>query len=107
MVPVVKACVQRELPLVIIDHVPKGDKGSKYSRGAGSKLADVMVHWGVTKTQDFNRNQAGSITVKQHKDREGCLPFETWWRMGDGNGRLTIEPLDSPPATDDPDAPTL
>ncbi len=107
VVPIVKACIKREMPLVIIDHVPKNAKGSRYSRGAGAKLADVMVHWGVEKTQDFNRTQAGSITVRQHKDREGCLPFQTWWRMGDGNGRLTIEPMDSPPDPDNPDSPSL
>lgn len=106
MVPVVKACIRREMPLVIIDHIKKDAKSSAYSRGAGAKLADVMVHWGVEKTQDFNRNQAGSITVRQHKDREGCLPFQQWWSMGDGNGRLTIEPMDCPPG-DTPDSPSL
>lgn len=107
IVPFVKACTRREMPLIIIDHVPKNAKGSRYSRGAGAKLADVMVHWGVEKTQDFNRTQSGSITVHQHKDREGCLPFATWWAMGDGNGRLTITPMDSPPAENDNAAPAL
>jgi predicted ATP-dependent serine protease len=106
MVPIVKACIQHEMPLVIIDHVKKDAKDSSYSRGAGSKLADVMVHWGVEKTQDFNRQQAGSITVRQHKDREGCLPFQTWWSMGDGNGRLSIAPMDSPPG-DVADSPAI
>lgn len=106
MVPIVKACIKNEMPLAIIDHVAKGDKGSKYSRGAGSKLADVMVHHGVEKTHDFNRTQAGCITVRLHKDREGCLPFQQWWSMGDGNGRLTIAPMDCPPG-DAPDSPAL
>jgi predicted ATP-dependent serine protease len=107
VVPIVKACLKNDLPIVIIDHVPKNAKGSRYSRGAGAKLADVMVHWGVEKTQDFNRTQAVSITVHQHKDREGCLPFATWWSMGDGNGRLTIAPMDAPPDPKDPNAPSL
>ena len=105
-VPIVKACIQNDMPIAIIDHVKK-QGGGQYSRGAGAKLADVMVHWGVEKTQDFSRNMAGSITVRQHKDREGCLPFASWWKMGDGNGRLTIEPMSGPPDPDNPDAPAL
>ncbi len=107
MVPVVKACVKRELPLVIIDHVTKSANGGKYSRGAGSKLADVMVHWGVEKTSDFSRTVRGSIAVHQLKDREGCLPFATYWTMGDGEGRLTILPTDAPPSQSEDDGPPI
>jgi hypothetical protein len=104
-VQVVRACKQNGLPIVIIDHVPKDAKSSMYSRGAGAKLADVDVHWGLTTEQPFNRKQAGSISVHQHKDRPGFFPFTTWWSMGDGQGNLTIAPMDSPPDPDNPDNP--
>lgn len=105
--PVVKTCKQREMPLIIIDHVKKDSKDSQYSRGAGSKLADVDVHWGVKVEQKFNRTQSGSISVKQHKDRPGYFPFATWWKMGDGQGHLTVTPMDGPPDPEDADAPSI
>lgn len=105
-VQVVQACKQRALPIVLIDHVAKtGD--SNYSRGAGSKHADTDVHWRVLRTQEFNRKQVGSISVSQKKDRPGYFPFGSWWRVGDGNGGLTFEPMDSPPGEDDPNAPAI
>lgn len=106
-VQVVRACKQNAMPIVIIDHVPKDSKDSMYSRGAGAKLADVDVHWGIRTEQPFNRKQAGSISVHQHKDRPGFFPFATWWSMGDGNGNLAIAPMDGPPDPDDPDAPAI
>ena len=107
-VPVVKTCKQHGMPIVIIDHVPKNAPGSKYSRGAGSKLADVDVHWRVEKVADFNRDTVGGIEVRQMKDREGYLPFATWWTMGDGQGRLTVVRLNEPPPADgDADSPSI
>lgn len=105
-VQVVKACKDHALPIVIIDHVAKAGTG-QYSRGAGAKLADVDVHWGVVKTSDFNRERSGTIEIHQHKDREGYLPFTTWWRVGDGHGALDVARLEGPPDPDDDDAPSI
>lgn len=106
-VKVVKACKDHCMPIVIIDHIAKGGITSEYSRGAGAKLADVDVHWRIIKDHDFNRVTAGAITVKQMKDREGFLPFATWWEVGDGNGKLTILPTDAPPDQGDKQAPSI
>lgn len=106
-VKVVQACKTNSIPIVVIDHVSKNAKESAYSRGATAKLADVDVHWGLQTEQPFNRKQAGSISVHQHKDRPGFFPFTSWWSVGDGKGALTFAPLDAPPAVDDPDAPAI
>jgi energy-coupling factor transporter ATP-binding protein EcfA2 len=106
---IVKACKDFGLPIVIIDHIAKSGGSSEYSRGAGTKLADVDVHWRVLKTSEFNRTTVGSIEVKQMKDREGYFPFATWWEVGDGNGALTLQPMDGPPADqpEDSNAPAI
>lgn len=107
-VQVVKACKDHALPIVIIDHITKTGDESQYSRGAGSKLADVDVHWRVKKESEFNRERIGSITLKQVKDREGFFPFASWWQIGDGHGKLVVLPTDGPPDEDgDPDAPGI
>ncbi len=100
---VVRACKDHAMPVVIIDHITKGGENSQYSRGAGAKLADVDVHWRVLKKEDFNRTASGLIQLKQEKDRDGYLSFESWWVVGDGAGKLTITET-SRPASDD--APT-
>ncbi len=97
---VVRACKERAMPVVIIDHITKGGDKSQYSRGAGAKLADVDVHWRVLKIEDFNRQQPGTIHVRQEKDRDGYLAFESFWTVGDGKGNLTITET-SRPASDD------
>jgi RecA-family ATPase len=102
---VVKACKDNAMPIVIIDHVTKsGD--SPYARGAGAKQADIDVHWRVEKTEDFNREQSGTIHMKNYKDRDACLPFDLYWTVGDGNGKLTFTEAAAPPSDDttpDPD----
>jgi hypothetical protein len=106
---IVKACKEHGLPIILVDHITKSGGTSEYSRGAGAKLADVDVHWRVVKTADFNRTTQGSIEVKQMKDREGYFPFATWWEVGDGNGALTLQPMDGPPADqpEDSNAPAI
>lgn len=105
-VQVVKACKDFALPIVIIDHVAKTGTG-EYSRGAGAKLADVDVHWGVVRTSVFNRERSGTIEIHQKKDREGYLPFTTWWRVGDGHGALDVTRLEGPPDPEDDTAPSI
>lgn len=99
---VVRACKDNAMPIIIIDHISKGGTASEYSRGAGAKLADVDVHWRVLKVQDFNRTTAGMIHLKQMKDREGYLAFESYWTVGDGQGKLTISEASGPPSDDAP-----
>ncbi len=102
---VVRACKDRVMPIVIIDHITKSGTDSDYSRGAGAKLADVDVHWRVLKVEDFNRNQVGLIQLKQKKDREGYLTFESFWSVGDGDGGLIITESSGPSSDDAPSDP--
>jgi RecA-family ATPase len=105
--PVVKACKDHAMPIVIIDHVSKAGKDSEYSRGAGAKLADVDVHWRVEKVAEFNRERIGAVTLKQKKDRDGFLPFASYWQVGDGAGNLDVIPIDSPPDPTDTSTPSI
>ena len=102
--PIVKASKLYSLPVVIIDHVTKNaTASSRYSRGAGSKLADVDVQWYVEATEPFNREQSGLIHCRQQKDREGCMPFDLWYTIGDGRGGLATVPSCGPePERSDP-----
>lgn len=95
--PLITAAKAHHLPMVLIDHVTKGSKDSRYSRGSGSKLADADVHWTVEKVDEFNRETIGTMNLKLQKDREGFLPFGLWFRVGDGAGGLPVVPIDGPP----------
>lgn len=102
---IVKVAKQYTVPIIIIDHVAKvATKSALYGRGAGSKMADADVAWYVEKVSDFNRDTQGVICVHQQKDREGFLPFSSWYQLGDGKGKLTLEPIE-PPLEDEPDSP--
>lgn len=80
--------------LVVIDHISKSNSGG-YSRGAGAKLADTDVHWRVVKHEPFSREIQGYLWVQQKKDREGCLDFDLWFRIGGALG-LRAEPCSDP-----------
>lgn len=101
---VVQAVKAHDLPFIIIDHSAKSTKDTRYSRGSGSKLADADVHLRVETNAPFNRERVGALTLHLEKDRDGFLPFETWWEIGDGKGKLPLLRLDSPPAEGDADA---
>lgn len=110
--PIVKAVKGCALPLIIIDHVIKSaTKDSRYSRGAGSKLADSDVKFFVQCVDRFSRTQQGLICVHQQKDREGFLPYETWFKIGDGKGGLTMNvteaPTDEGPVEERPGDPSI
>lgn len=95
--PIVKATKQRGLPAIVIDHVVKqATQQTRYSRGAGSKLADADVAWFVNAETPFNRTTVGSVSVHQQKDREGYLPFTNWYQIGDGDGGLPVVPIEGP-----------
>lgn len=95
--PIVKATKQRGMPAIVIDHVVKqATEQTRYSRGAGSKLADADVAWFVKAETPFNRTTVGTISVHQQKDREGFLPFTNWYQIGDGDGGLPVLPIEGP-----------
>lgn len=90
------------MPLVIIDHVSKNTKDKRYSRGAGSKLADVDVHWHMDVLQEFDRSTIGTVGLFRAKDREGYLPSANFFTIGDGRGGLVVTPTEDPKlGTDD------
>jgi len=80
--------------LVVIDHVSKGDK-TGYARGAGAKKADSDVAWRCVKHEPFSREVQGYLWIQQQKDREGCLEFDLWFRIG-GQLGLRAEPCADP-----------
>ena len=99
LAPVVKAVKQLKFPVIVIDHVTKNATGTtRYSRGAGSKLADADVAWYVATPEgyEFNRTRSGMMHCVRQKDRRGYLPHELWWTVGDGEGGLPISPTDAP-----------
>lgn len=98
-VPIVRGAKIHRLPIVVIDHVAKDDKG-RYARGAGAKLADTDVHWKVEVVEPFSREQQGTVVLRQQKDREGCLPFTLYFTVGDGNGLLPITSTEGPPTAE-------
>jgi hypothetical protein len=102
-VKVVKASKTYGLPVVIIDHITKGGQESDYSRGAGAKQADTDVHWRVEKVEEFNRTTPGLLKLRSTKDRDGYLGFTLWYKVGDGNGNLTITPTTGPDQERDDD----
>lgn len=82
--------------VIVIDHVPKSaTRHTPYPRGAGAKLADTDVHWYVEASERFDRQTAGVLRLTNHKDREGVLAPELWFRVGDGEGNLPITPMDA------------
>lgn len=78
--------------VVVIDHVTKGTtKDNRYSRGAGSKLADTDVRWYVEAVQPFNRETVGRVELTRKKDRDGWLPHSRLaFEVGDGAGGLPL-----------------
>jgi hypothetical protein len=100
-VKVVKAAKTFGLPIVIIDHVSKAGGASAYSRGAGAKQADTDVHWRLEAVEQFNRTTPGVVHFHATKDRDGFLAFNLWFKVGDGQGRITIEPTTAPDQRDD------
>ena len=95
-VKVIEFAKTHQLPVLILDHVTKDDKNSDYARGAGTKQADVDVHWKITKLEEFNREQVGLVEMSLHKDRDAYLPLRLYFRIGDGQGGLSVEPTDGP-----------
>jgi AAA domain len=86
----------------VVDHVPKGaTRSTPYPRGAGTKLADTEVMWYVEAVDPFRRTHAGRLRLTNHADRDGVLPEEVQYRIGDGAGGLPIERADPERERDD------
>ena len=80
---------------LVIDHVTKGaTRSTPYARGAGAKLADTEVFWYVERVEQFDRETAGVVRLTSQKDREGVLPHELTFRVGDGAGGLPVERIE-------------
>lgn len=95
--PIVYAAKTHSLPVAVIDHVTKNASAtSRYARGAGSKLADSDVAWFVDAVEQFNREHSGLVRCSIQKDRDGALPLECWYEIGDGAGQLTVLPTSAP-----------
>lgn len=94
--PVVRAAKERGLPVIVIDHVTKAAGESRYARGAGAKLADSDVAWRIEAHEPFNRTTKGIIHCSQAKDRDGSLPWDVWYSVGDGEGGIPVDRIDDP-----------
>jgi hypothetical protein len=75
---------------VVIDHVIKGATRSTpyptpYGRGDGS---EVMFF--IEVEEPFSREKIGRLRLTKHKDREGLLPDELRFTVGDGRGGLPV-----------------
>lgn len=92
----IAAAKTQRMPIIVIDHVAKNAKDSRYSRGSGSKLADVDVHVSIEVLIEFDRETIGEIAVHRHKDREAWLPRIQWFQVGDAKGNLPFVPIDGP-----------
>lgn len=80
---------------LVIDHVTKeATRSTPYARGAGAKLADTEVFWYVERVEQFDRETAGVVRLTSQKDREGVLPHEITFRVGDGEGGLPVERIE-------------
>lgn len=68
-------------------------------RGSGSKSFNADVKWFIERFEKFSPTQSGVIKATLRKDREGVLPEELGFRVGDGMGHLTVEATDPPRGT--------
>jgi hypothetical protein len=92
----VEFVVGRELPALLIDHVTKAEDGSSgYARGSGDKLAAVQGQYYVKKVRDFSELEVGEIELVKWKARSGRLAARHRFAVGDGQGALTFNRLDT------------
>ncbi len=70
---------ERGITVVILDHVPhEGD----HSRGSTRKKDEVDVMWRLRRSQPFDRDTVGEMTLYREKDREGWLPSSVVFSVG-------------------------
>lgn len=87
--------------IVLIDQVKQNATArDKYAgRGSGAKSFNADVKWFVERYEKFTPTQQGLVKLTLQKDREGVLPSALGFRVGDGEGHLTITPTDPPKGT--------
>jgi hypothetical protein len=61
---------------VVLDHLGKDQRGGRYARGSGAKLATVDVAYLVDPVKPFSRRQSGLLKLTVTKDRRGYLNHE-------------------------------
>jgi hypothetical protein len=91
--------------VLVIDQVKQSATSrDRYAgRGTGAKSFGTDVKWFVERYEKFSPSQIGLVKLTLHKDREGVLPEEVAFRVGDGKGHLTLTPTE-PPKGDPVDA---
>lgn len=84
--------------ILLVDQVKQSATSrDKYAgRGSGAKSFNADVKWFVERYERFSPTQAGLVKLTRQKDREGVLPDALGFRVGDGEGHLTITPTDPP-----------
>ena len=70
---------ERNIAVILLDHVPKEGNGS--ARGSGRKKEEADVQWEL-RSKNFDRNRVGEIELKLRKDREGWLPNSVKFSVG-------------------------
>ncbi len=69
----------REMTVVILDHVPHE---AKRSRGASRKKDEADVQWRLQNPAPFDRTTVGEVLLVREKDREGWLPPSVTFSIG-------------------------
>lgn len=78
--------------VLLLDHVVKNGESGRYTRGAGSKLADVDVQWSMDAPAPFGRGTMGRIVLTKQKDRLSTVPGTVRFLVGgDGSGAFTVK----------------
>lgn len=84
--------------ILVIDQVKQSATSrDRYAgRGTGAKSFGADVKWFVERYEKFSPTQQGLVKLTLHKDREGVLPEHVAFKVGDGDGHLTLTPTEPP-----------
>lgn len=84
--------------ILVIDQTKQNATArDKYAgRGSGAKAFGADEIWFVERFEKFTPDRIGTIKLTLHKDREGILPSTLGFQVGDGEGHLTLTPIDPP-----------
>lgn len=84
--------------ILVIDQVKQSATSrDRYAgRGTGAKSFQADVKWFVERYEKFTPTQQGLVKLTLQKDREGVLPQALGFKVGDGDGHLTVMPTEVP-----------
>lgn len=84
--------------IVVIEQVSKNATSrDRYAgRGSGAKAFGADVIWFVERFEKFTPDRVGKIKLTLQKDREGVLADALGYAVGDGQGHLSVTPIDPP-----------